>query len=489
MLKLYTNLDRFLWIFAVAFVIFFARWEMVGLQPDAALYAGLSYKVLDTQEYWLLSGTPNKFASYFEHPPFFFQWGSLVLKHLGLSDAAARAIGAIPACLGFFFTLFWIWMRFGSSVALIASTMLLTFGHYTKFAATALLEGPLSLAVTLVAIGTYELFWSEDPRRWIKPASTLLIFVGLMIATATKGVAGLGAWGGLTLSALLAFVFSDKTQEGGFFGTLAFLAMTLFVALIPFGLWAFQLFRHGHFDWIVNYFVEQVLHSASSNRGESFHPINGDKLYYLKVVMKNGWPWWWTVALGWGFLFITPLLSQKFFSVQHLKGNDFKGIAWNAMAFTAAFVIPFTFTKYQLPHYIHPIYLTVLPLGAVSLCTILGSKLEHLLSFIKIRWLIMIALAAFTYWMNRGITTTPNRGQVFYEAYRDISKLQKNCTIQVSKTKMDVYRMEAYSLWYWLGHPYEMIDGPLSSHSGQRSVYWDPENKTFKGLSNCRGDG
>ncbi len=116
-----------IWSLALGFVVFFGRIFSQGLLHDAALYAGLSLKVLSEGEYWKLSGT-KMFEIYAEHPPYFFHWGSWILNVFGTSDGAARAIGAIPAFTAFSFLIIWIYSHFGASICALASLMILSFG-------------------------------------------------------------------------------------------------------------------------------------------------------------------------------------------------------------------------------------------------------------------------------------------------------------------------------------------------------------------------
>jgi hypothetical protein len=79
----FEKFEKILWGVTLAFLALFASWNVIGLQPDAALYAGLSHKVWVTGEAWALRGTEGRFPLFFEHPPYFFQWGAALFFGLG----------------------------------------------------------------------------------------------------------------------------------------------------------------------------------------------------------------------------------------------------------------------------------------------------------------------------------------------------------------------------------------------------------------------
>lgn len=314
----YSILEKSLWLVLWASLIFFGRYRTQGLQPDAALYAGLSYKVLHSGEYWALKGSDNKFTQFFEHPPFFYQWGSVVLKFLGESDGAARAIGGIPGCLGMLSLLFWAWWRFGWLHAMVSALIFATFTHYTKYAATAMLEGPLSWGVIWVAIAAFECHWQKH-STWRRPFFLALLALGLMLATASKGVMGLGAWGGLCLSLGLGFFFSPRSVLKLFLSSFTLLPWLL-ISLVPFGIWIYMMFRQGVFAWIEGYFINQVFRSATTNRGEFTHLVAGDPGYYVKQMFWAAAPWMPIALLASLMIWLAPLLARhSFFAAFGMK--------------------------------------------------------------------------------------------------------------------------------------------------------------------------
>jgi 4-amino-4-deoxy-L-arabinose transferase-like glycosyltransferase len=481
-----TAAERFVWLAALAAVVFFARWELVGLQPDAALYAGLSLKVLRTGEAWLLAGTEGRFPEYFEHPPYFFQWGARVLARLGTSDGAARAIGAIPGVVAFLSMLVWTWRRFSWTAAFTCALMLATYGRYTKFAATSMLEGPLSLGVSWTAIASFELHW-KSTTGWRRPFLWTLLVAGLLLSTATKGVAGLGAWGGLALSLGLALAFSErpvwKILHAGLF-----VWVWLVVALAPFAHWALNLFERDGISWILDYAQKQVFTSLVSNRGDITHTVDGDRLFFLKrIVLDDGWPWWWTVPAGWIGAAVLRVRGIESARWAPLKSPLYRSWSLHAGAFFLAFVVPFSLARFQLGHYLHPLYLPLAPCGAVALAAALGPRFERFGARAWPRWVLVAVAGLVLFFSARGVTGQQNRGQPFFLLREGLASVRPECRVLVAADKMDAYRMESYALWYWEARPWELIERAPSSKGAVPSgaVYWNPEDGTFWPAPDC----
>lgn len=479
--------ERLLWVCALAAVIFFARWRLIGLQPDAALYAGLSLKVLRSGEAWLLSGTDGRFPEYFEHPPYFFQWGAWLLSKLGVSDGAARAIGGLPASFGFVSLVVWTWRRFSWGAAALVALMLASFGHYTKYAATSMLEGPLSLGVVWVAIASYELHWRPS-TGWRRPILSALLVAGLLLATASKGVAGLGAWGGLVLSLGFALLFSERPLWKLLFSSL-FVWVWLLVALAPLAFWAWRLISLDGASWILGYLQGQVLTSVTSNRGDLSHATKGDPLFFVRMILLNGWPWWWTVPAGWlaSASLLLPRFRERPPRWSALRDLGYRGWSWHAAAFFLAFFVPFSLVSFQLAHYIHPTYLVLAPCGAYALAVFIGPRLERWSALAWPRWLLVLLIGAALGSTGNSVSAQANRGQPFIALREKLSALAPQCRVLVTEDGMDAYRMEAYALWYWEARAWERVEHAPAS-AGQvppGSAFWNPADGRFWPAADC----
>lgn len=487
MRRSHSILERSLWLGIWGAILFFGRFATQGLQPDAALYSGLSLKVLRSGEAWALSGTGDRFAQFFEHPPYFYQWGAWVLKNFGVNDGAARAIGGIPGFAGLLLLLFWLWRRRGWATTMVAALIAATFVHYTKFASTAMLEGPLSLGVLLVAIGAFEGYW-QIRHSWRRPLLSLVTAAGLIIATASKGVMGLGAWGGLSASLFLAFLFSRRRAAKLFLSTFT-LGFWFAVSLSPLLYWAYKMFFKSAFAWIEGYVVQQVFRSATTNRGEVTHLLSGDRLYYLKILFTEAFPWA-PLALGAMLvIFLSPLLEKRLPYFFKFKSEWAWAWSWVCVAFGLAFLLPLSFVRFQLPHYAHPLYLLLIPLAAFAVVAVAPVGLIEKLSESPLkRWALLLIVG--TGWVAAAprISHSPNRGQEFIAVADRVKALDPRCQVLVSREKMESYRMEAFSLWYWQGRSFLITDREVPARIAlpPLKVYWDPTQNVLWGNDLCR---
>jgi 4-amino-4-deoxy-L-arabinose transferase-like glycosyltransferase len=478
-MKYYSIFEKAAWAICLAILALFATIRVIGLQPDAALYAGLAQKILATGESWLLSASPAKFPKFWEHPPYFFQWGAWLMAHLGVHEWSAKAMGAIPSLVALLLTFAFCWRRWGWGVAgwtvfAVASTV-----HFTKYASTSMLEGPLALGVMLAALGTYLFLYAT--RNYLQLFGIIVIGIGLAIACAMKGVIGLGAWGGVMLAIVSHLFLENKPLTRLFF--VPFLGFSLlFFAALPLIWWTFQAFRRPELlEWLHGYFVNQVYRSATTDRGEAFFQEAHNVFYYLQVVVRNLWPWWWTVPLTYFF----ALRGQENFRDKALR-------RWILISssFFVAFVVPLSLISYKLPHYLHPTYLVMAPLAGFCLDHLARRYLLPRVAWLAhplVRWVPMIVAVAFIVGRGETVSKSENRGQEFIAVAERINKAPARCRIVVPEPTIDVYRMEAFALWYFRGREWEFTKERLPSKIAVPSsaIYWVPPQGTLWASEGC----
>ncbi len=473
----------------------FAQMHLRGLQPDAALYAGLARKVFETGEGWLLAGTEGKFPKFFEHPPYFFQWGAWIFSKLGMNDATARLMGAGPAFLAMVSVLVWSWARLGWATAAWCALALASYGHFTKYAATSMLEGPLCLGVAWTGIAAFELLWMPG-RSWRSAPFVLMLFAGLMISTAVKGIVGLGAWGGLFLTYGLSVLVRRKPAWKLYLSFFP-LGFCLQVAIFPLLVWAYRLFERDGLVWIQGYFFEQVLRSATTNRGEAFFHEANNRLYFLQGFVRNGWPWWWTLPAAWCAHLLSYARRNSTF-LQPFHKPIVRYAALNGLCFLLSFLVPLSFVTYKLPHYMHPTYLLLAPSGAFFLAqgsAWLWAKARSRWKLLDagetllpaLRWLLLVPALAWVFMRAPEVSSTPNRGQEFIRIAHLIKALDKDCELLVPEPLMDAYRMEAFTLWYFGQRNWKLVKNELSARIAVPwdSIYWNPAQNFVWGRGKC----
>lgn len=476
--------ERATWLVLWVLVVFFARFHQAGLSPDAAFYAGLSRQIFEGGDPYLLAGVSERFQKFFEHPPFFFQWGAIVLSFFGMSDGAARAIGAIPASAGVLVLLVWVWRRCSFASAAIMAIFLGAFSHFIKFASTSLLEAPLSLASGFAFIALVELHWRDRSGYW-RPVLIALAASAVMIATASKGVAGLGVWGAMLLGMFFALFMGRRSPEKVFL-SIMWSPVFLLIALAPFAFWYFQLkAREGGLDWIENYFTKQVVTSFLTNRGEdAIHSVLGDRLYYLKLLLRDAAPLTVLTIIG---LLVWPSLQrrgQKRPTLELPKGRAF---LFSGLAFLLAYGIPFSISRFQLPHYLHPAYAPMAVFGSYVLGTFLTRIpwLHRPKLWTALRWILLVV--TFVVLFSSREARHQNRGQEFAKIATQVAQLPKQCTLIVRRSDMDPFRMEAFSLWYLGGRKWVLSD-ELSWDRLKvwQHVRWNPASGELSGSGACQ---
>ena len=470
-----------MWLIALSFLACFATVRVIGLPPDAALYAGLAKKVLMSGESWLLRGTSEFFPRFFEHPPYFFQWGAWLMGHLGFSDATAKMMGAIPSFLSLLLLSIFLYRKWGWGVAAWTLLIVATTGHYTKYAATALLEAPLSFFTLISAIATF--YFLTVQKNYLRLFAMFALYLGVAGACAAKGVVGLGCLGGAILSYLVFIFYSNRSLMEVF--RAMFLGVFLFTAaFLPFMIWMLQSFKSPEImEWVIGYFNDQVLRSATTNRGEESFAEGANYLYFLGVIVRNLWPWWWTVPAG-------ALLAFRKKYVEELP-EDFRLFVIIAFSFFLSFAIPLSMVTYKLPHYLHPTYLVLAPLGGWFM-SLMWKKFRKKYQFSKFiplafRWGVIVLIAGFAVVKDGQVTGTANRGQEFFELGHEIFASDMSCELWIPEDQTAPYRLEAYALWYLDGRLWKRIEGSYPSEITVPSnvIYWDPSKDILWQGSDC----
>ena len=477
----YINLERILWLVALCFIASFATIRVIGLAPDAALYAGLANKVFMTGEYWLLRGTDGFFPKFYEHPPYFFQWGSWLMGMFGASDMTAKLMGAIPTFIALLILATFTFKNWGWKLAAWTIFIVATTGHYTKYAATSLLEAPLALFTLMALISTY--YFHKAEKNYWRLLAMLGLFLSVAGACASKGVVGLGCVGGALLSYALIILVKNRSLFE--FVRLWFLGVFLvFAAALPFLLWLLKSFQSPELaSWVLGYFEEQVLRSATTNRGEEFFHEADNYFYYLGVLARNLWPWIWTVPVGVWFALKTrsDITIPKGFRLYMLV----------AFSFFIAFLVPLSLVSYKLPHYMHPTYLLLAPVGGWGMLVLFDKLIQRFPvvseASIPFRWLFLFAAFYLTLGQGARLSSTQNRGQEFYELGLKTNELNSACTIWIPESQTAPYRMEAFSLWYLGGRAWKRIENDYPSRITipKDVIYWDPSKSILWNGEDC----
>jgi 4-amino-4-deoxy-L-arabinose transferase-like glycosyltransferase len=369
----------------------------------------------------------------------------------------------------------WLWHRHSWSLAAWTLVFLLTFGHYTKYSATIMLEAPLSLGAILFAIGTFEFFArSSLTFRWL-----LVACMGAFMSGAAKGVVGLLFWGALAPYVLF-FAHRDSQwlqRKGAWF---LFCGISAAAPLAVWGLMTLN-FEEGA-SMLTRYLDEQVFRSYSSDRGRpELYAQSWSWWTYPYVIIKYGWPWWWTVPLG---------------AIWLKKRSDYRETFlqnWAKLAFVffACLLVAFSTSHVRLPHYLHPTYMILAPIGAYAmwLITLRFVRISSI-NLQRLRWILLAVLAFSMGVFYRGQTSTAGRGQEFDRLSAQINSLPMACKIYVKQSQIEPYRMETYSLWYLKGRGYEILTDEAFHISkaafSESRIWWDLKTEDYLVHPSCK---
>jgi 4-amino-4-deoxy-L-arabinose transferase-like glycosyltransferase len=164
--------------------------------------------------------------------------------------------------------MFFCFRVWGLNVALLTVFVAATTGHFTKYAATSMLEGPLAFGVLITSLGCYLALSSERTAQ--RFSGYLLLSAGILVASSVKGVVGWGAVGGVLLAFVLQ-IFVENRSLGRLLFVPVLGAFLFIVAAAPFLFWLLQTIKRPELlEWIHGYFFKQVLGSATTDRGEEF---------------------------------------------------------------------------------------------------------------------------------------------------------------------------------------------------------------------------
>jgi 4-amino-4-deoxy-L-arabinose transferase-like glycosyltransferase len=419
-----------------------------GFFSDPALYASLSLKISQGMSPWDLNSA-FYFKPFYEHPPFFFIWGAWVFKVLGVSEFTARLIGFIPGSIAVFSLLGWLCFRHQKYLtSYLALFLVLVFGHFTKYIFSPWIESALALGTVWVFIGGWELFFSRASSQSKKLRYFLILSLGAFVSVASKGIAGLGTILGLGLSIAI-FQFARKSFRIKDYIRWFFVFI---VGISPFFLWWFMSSHNQPESGPELYFRNQVLKSFTTNRGESqIHSASGNVFYYVGILFKNCAPWF--LLSIWPL--ITRLWERQFFSGKTEESNSlvfFYGI------FSCAFIVPFSLSTFQLPHYIHPIYLPMVAIAALVLSEFLKNRgfFKSLRNpsgfFLKTSFVLSLSFFVLLVFILNKNPKNPSRGYGFRSFARHLSQnnSKEKWMIQLdpqNKT-LSQYDIDAFGSWY-----------------------------------------
>jgi hypothetical protein len=152
--------------------------------------------------------------------------------------------------------------------------------------------------------------------------------------------------------------------------------------------------------------------------------------------------------------------------------------------------VAFSTSHVRLPHYLHPTYMILAPVGAyvMWLIAIRFVRISEL-NLQRLRWTALAVLSFAMIFIYRGQSSTNNRGQEFSRLAAQINDLPMRCEVYVRESQMERYRMESYTMWYLNGRGYQIVpDAEFESSKAAfqaPQIWWDPDTGNHVIHSSC----
>ena len=161
-------------------------------------------------------------------------------------------------------------------------------------------------------------------------------------------------------------------------------------------------------------------------------------------------------------------------------GSIFKVMVKACADFFGCLFVAFSTSHVRLPHYLHPTYMILAPIGAYTMWQIAIRFVSiSELNLQRLRWSVFAVLAFAMVFFYRGSSGTADRGQEFVLLGAKINALPMRCEVYVRESQMERYRMESFSLWYLHGRGYQIVPDAefdrTRAENRATQIWWDPD--------------
>lgn len=254
----------------IAAVFIFANLGYPLIDRDETRYAEIPREMIATGN-WVLPQL--NFQTYYDKPPLLYWLCAISYNLFGASAWSARLVPALAALATLASTMFFGSRIFGRRIGLLAGTVLMLSAGFAFTSRYLLIDGVLSLFVSLSLFTAYEAMQGDKIKRawWIASG----VCVGL--AFLTKGPIAIVLW----LPPVLAFAWLSETRAKPRWWDYGIASAVAAVIAFP---W-FAAVHHQDPTFLVEFFYK---HNVARFGGE-FHPK--PIWYFVPVLLLAGHPW------------------------------------------------------------------------------------------------------------------------------------------------------------------------------------------------------
>ncbi len=294
-----------------------------GFFPDAYIYTGVSASVADG--HWLVpTFDPGRFPVFHMHPPLIFMIQGFFYQFLDPQNwSHVRLVGLIWVLITFLLLYFSVRKWGNQRWAFWSGMVFILMPHLMKISRSPCLDIPLTLFILASLVAYYHAIRTDKLLVWLLSG----LFFGM--ALLTKGPPALV----VPLTIAIHLIAIGKWQK-----LLDWKPWCgLFAGFVIFSLWPLALYLTNRFDVFQQYWNAQVVEIVLNDRAETKFTTH----VYLWHLIKTSLPW--LILAGWSIYKI----------VKRRKESPF------ALLFVIAFLtvlLPYSFVKFKLSHYIIPLY-------------------------------------------------------------------------------------------------------------------------------------
>ncbi len=319
----------------IGLVIFCNQAWVPGFFLDGMIYSALGKQASDLNTFivpFLSNFGSENFQRFPDHPPLYVAYLGIMMKIFGSSWTVARLSGSIIAI----FTLLTLFLGLkslkGQRFAFIATTALLLTIPFIKKTRFPQMDYPLALFYLCTLLIYFKALTRNKLKYWI--------FAGILfgITLLIKGPPGIF----LLPIIFLHLIFSKNYKK--LFTVAPWLS--LITGLLIFCLWPLTLWLNGNFDIFMYWCKSQVFGTIVLGRANQ----NIDFLFYVKVLFLEGFPWFHLALFG------------SYLAIKKKEPSSLLFLIW-----FWCIIIPFSFMRWKLSHYIIPAYPAMGYLAALTI--------------------------------------------------------------------------------------------------------------------------
>jgi 4-amino-4-deoxy-L-arabinose transferase-like glycosyltransferase len=298
------------------------------LGPDEPRYAEVAREMFVTGDYITprLCGCP-----WFEKPVLLYWMSAAFYRLLGVGELSARLPCALCALITAAFLCFALARRVSSRVAVMASMVLVTSPLFITYSRAAVMDMPLTAALSIALISFYLSATAEGrPRQ----AWWALAWAAAGLAVLAKGLVGVLLFGAIIILVL-------AVCRNGSFNNWRYWLLGIVAFLAVAAVWYLPVIRTNGYPFVQEFFINHHFKRYLTN--QYHHP---EPAYFYPAIVLTG-------LAPWVFYFIPAV--TRFLGWLKQQNREYSPLYVLAAAWFTLPLVFFSFSESKLPGYILPV--------------------------------------------------------------------------------------------------------------------------------------